>query len=162
MRAFWRRKREEWVRPVAACGGDSSCDWVRAKRGGEAASRMGGRRSRASIELLPEHVGRLLGIEGYSHLIVVCYLDVAETAPEKPETLTLASGNTYGIFATRSQLRPNHLGVSVVELLGREGVSLRVRGLGRDRWDAGVGREAVSAGIRRGGRGAGAGVRRET
>jgi tRNA (Thr-GGU) A37 N-methylase len=43
--------------------------------------------------------------------------------------LTLESGNTYGIFATRSQLRPNHLGVSVVPLLGREGTTLRVRGL---------------------------------
>lgn len=71
----------------------------------------------------------LAGIGGYSHVIVVCYLDLAATAPEQPETLTLASGNAYGILATRSQLRPNHLGVSAVRLLGVEGATLRVRGL---------------------------------
>ena len=81
------------------------------------------------IELLPEHGPKLAGIERYSHVFVVCYLDLAEDAPSKPESLRLASGNAYGILATRSQLRPNHLGVSVVPLLGREGNTLIVRGL---------------------------------
>lgn len=83
----------------------------------------------SSIELLPEHEPRLAGMGAYSHIIVVFYMDLAEDAPEKPDTLTLRSGRTYGIFATRSQLRPNHLGVSVVELLAAEGAALRVRGL---------------------------------
>ena len=81
------------------------------------------------LEFLPEHEPRLKGIDAYSHLIVVTYLDIAADAPDKPERLTVASGNAYGIFATRSQLRPNHLGVSVVESLGHEGGVLRVRGL---------------------------------
>ncbi len=81
------------------------------------------------IEMLPAHSARLRGIDAYSHLLVVFYMDVAGGAPEQPETLTLASGNACGIFATRSQLRPNHLGVSAVELLSVEGTSLRVRGL---------------------------------
>lgn len=89
----------------------------------------GWERIESRIEFLPEHAARLDGIDAYSHVIVVCYLDLAEDAPEKPENLTLPSGNTCGIFATRSQLRPNHLGVSVVGLLGREGHALRVRGL---------------------------------
>ena len=46
-----------------------------------------------------------------------------------PEHLTLASGNRYGMFATRSQLRPNHLGVSAVRLDGHDGATLRVTGL---------------------------------
>lgn len=81
------------------------------------------------IELLPEHEARLEGIERYSHLIVVFYLDIAEDAPEKPEKLTLESGQAYGIFATRSQLRPNHLGVSSIPLIARDGLALTVRGL---------------------------------
>jgi tRNA-Thr(GGU) m(6)t(6)A37 methyltransferase TsaA len=81
------------------------------------------------IEFLPEHEARLEGLDQYSHIIVVFYMDLAADAPEKPERLMLASGNTYGIFATRSQLRPNHLGVSVVPVLGLEGSVLRVRGL---------------------------------
>jgi tRNA-Thr(GGU) m(6)t(6)A37 methyltransferase TsaA len=81
------------------------------------------------VEMLPEHEGRLTGIEAYSHLIVVFAMDLAAGAPEQPERLTLASGRTYGIFATRSQLRPNHLGVSVVRLLGVDRTRLRVLGL---------------------------------
>lgn len=80
------------------------------------------------IEFLPEHSARLAGIERYSHLIVVFYMDIAAGAPEKPEQVTLATG-AYGIFATRSQLRPNHLGVSVVALVRAEPGQLTVRGL---------------------------------
>lgn len=81
------------------------------------------------IEIAPEHAAKLAGLAAYSHVIVTFYMDMAADAPEKPDTLTLASGNTYGIFATRSQLRPNHLGVSAVPLLGVERATLRVRGL---------------------------------
>ncbi len=83
----------------------------------------------SEVVFAQEHERRLEGIERFSHVIVVVYLDVAASAPEKPEQLTLAGGRVAGIFATRSQLRPNHLGVSVVELLGRDGTVLRVRGL---------------------------------
>lgn len=83
----------------------------------------------SNIEVDPAHEARLAGLETYSHVIVVFYMDLAEAAPEKPESLALRSGRAYGIFATRSQLRPNHLGVSVVELLGRDGATIRLRGL---------------------------------
>jgi tRNA-Thr(GGU) m(6)t(6)A37 methyltransferase TsaA len=83
----------------------------------------------SEIVVLPEHEAKLAGIEGYSHLLVSFWMDLAPASPEKPETLTLASGNTYGILATRSQLRPNHLGVSAVPLLSRDGALLRVLGL---------------------------------
>ena len=128
MKAFWRRRREEWLRPeapaevVLAAVGFVRNEVLKPRPHG-----WDGVESR--IEFLPEHATRLKGIEGYSHVIVVTYLDVAADAPEKPERLTLASGNSYGIFATRSQLRPNHLGVSAVALLGRDGPTLRVRGL---------------------------------
>jgi len=87
----------------------------------------------SQIELRSEHRDRAFGIEGYSHLIVVFYMDLAAGAPDFPKQVTLQSGNAYGILATRSQLRPNHLGVSVVPLTGVErrgkAVVLRVRGL---------------------------------
>jgi len=56
-------------------------------------------------------------------------MDLAAGAPDKPESLRLASGRTAGILATRSQLRPNHLGVSAVRLLGVDGGTITVRGL---------------------------------
>ncbi len=89
----------------------------------------GWERLRSRIEVAPEHEARLRGLEAFSHVIVVTYLDLAAAAPEKPETLQAASGREYGIFATRSQLRPNHLGVSVCRLLRREGRVLEVESL---------------------------------
>ena len=83
----------------------------------------------STIEFLPEHELRLHGLDRYSHVIVVFATDLAAAAPEKPEQMTLASGHVYGVFATRSQLRPNHLGVSAIQLLGVDGCSVRVRGL---------------------------------
>jgi tRNA-Thr(GGU) m(6)t(6)A37 methyltransferase TsaA len=81
------------------------------------------------IEILPEHEAKLLHLDRYSHIIVTFYMDLAPGAPEKPEQLTLKSGNQYGILATRSQLRPNHLGVSAVALVAVDGATLRVHGL---------------------------------
>jgi tRNA-Thr(GGU) m(6)t(6)A37 methyltransferase TsaA len=42
---------------------------------------------------------------------------------------TPIDGIPHGVFATRSPFRPNPLGLTVVELLGREGNRLRVRGV---------------------------------
>ncbi len=87
------------------------------------------------IEFAPEHAAKLRGLDAYSHILVVFYMDEAAAASEKPEQLTLASGNSYGIFATRSQLRPNHLGVSVVPLLAVDAAHSRVRVKGLDAID---------------------------
>ena len=80
------------------------------------------------IEVLAEHAERMRGIEEYSHVVAVFYMDLAADAPEKPSTLPVEGVET-GILATRSQLRPNHLGVAAVSLLGVEGTVVRVRGL---------------------------------
>ena len=45
-------------------------------------------------------------------------------------TATPPSDNrTHGVFATRSPQRPNPIGLTVVELLHRDGAALRVRGI---------------------------------
>ncbi len=128
MKAFWRRKPDDWQRPAAPA--EVTLHAMGYVRNAVAKPQPHGwERVESTLDLLPEHAARLEGIDGYSHVIVVTYLDIAANAPQKPEQLTLASGNTYGIFATRSQLRPNHLGVSVVELLSQDGTTLKVRGL---------------------------------
>jgi tRNA-Thr(GGU) m(6)t(6)A37 methyltransferase TsaA len=123
-----RRKRESWQRPPPPA--EVTLRAIGFVRNGVAKPRpRGWEKVESRVELLPEHAPKLAGIERYSHVIVVFCADVAEGAPEKPETLTLASGNSYGILATRSQLRPNHLGVSVVALERVDGATLHVRGL---------------------------------
>ncbi len=80
------------------------------------------------VELYPEFEGGLEGIEGFSHLILICYLHQAPPNPElrvKP----FLDDHTHGVFATRFPHRPNPIGVSVVRLLNRDGRRLSVQGL---------------------------------
>jgi len=80
-----------------------------------------------SLEILPEFEGGLRDIEGFSHLFVVWVFDRSEGYE------LLASPPTddrpHGVFATRAPRRPNPIGLTVVELVGRDGPRLRVRGV---------------------------------
>jgi tRNA (adenine37-N6)-methyltransferase len=80
------------------------------------------------LEILPEFERGLHDVDGFSHLYVIWVFDRAEpgdTLVSRPPT----DDRPHGVFATRSPQRPNPLGLSVVELLGREGNRLRVRGV---------------------------------
>jgi tRNA-Thr(GGU) m(6)t(6)A37 methyltransferase TsaA len=80
-----------------------------------------------TLELLPEFEPGLADIEGFSHLFVIWAFDRSQGFDL---TATPPSDNrTHGVFATRSPRRPNPLGLTVVELLSREGRMLRVRGV---------------------------------
>jgi len=80
-----------------------------------------------SLEIRAELEPGLTDIEGFSHLIVIWIFDRAEgfslvgTPP--------SDDRPHGVFASRSPRRPNPIGLTVVELLGREGPILRVRGI---------------------------------
>ncbi len=79
------------------------------------------------LSILPAFAPGLTDIEGYSHLIVLWVFDrsdvfdlmVTPPSDERP----------HGVFSTRSPRRPNPIGLTVVELLHREGASLYVRGV---------------------------------
>jgi len=80
-----------------------------------------------TLEILPEFELGLTDIEGFSHLFVIWAFDRSEgyalvgTPP--------SDNRPHGVFATRSPRRPNPIGLTVVELLRREGAVLRVRGV---------------------------------
>ncbi len=81
-----------------------------------------------AIELLREYEPGLKDIDGFSHLYVLWQFDRADgfdliAHPPTDEK------RPHGVFATRSPRRPNPIGLTVVELLGRDGSSLRVRGV---------------------------------
>lgn len=79
------------------------------------------------LEIQAEFEDGLKDIEGFSHLFVIWAFDRAEgyslvgTPP--------SDDRPHGVFATRSPRRPNPIGLTVVELLSREGRMLRVRGI---------------------------------
>jgi tRNA-Thr(GGU) m(6)t(6)A37 methyltransferase TsaA len=85
----------------------------------------------ALIEVDPDWAEALDGIEDFSHIWLLWWLDRRDAPPDalrvhpegRPEMPLV------GIFATRSPRRPNPLAMTVVQLLERQGRHLRVRGL---------------------------------
>ncbi len=79
------------------------------------------------LEIAPELEEGLNDIEGFSHLFVIWVFDRSEgyALTGVPPT----DDRPHGVFATRSPYRPNPIGLTVVEVLGREGRNVRVRGL---------------------------------
>jgi tRNA-Thr(GGU) m(6)t(6)A37 methyltransferase TsaA len=79
------------------------------------------------IEIQPELEQGLTDIEGFSHLFIIWAFHKADgcsllgTPP--------SDNRPHGVFATRSPRRPNPIGLTVVELLERDGPRLRVRGV---------------------------------
>lgn len=80
-----------------------------------------------ALEILQEFEIGLTDIEGFSHLFVVWVFDRAQgfellgTPP--------SDDRPHGMFATRSPRRPNPIGLTVVELLRRDGRLLHVHGV---------------------------------
>jgi tRNA (adenine37-N6)-methyltransferase len=80
-----------------------------------------------TLEILPQFEAGLQDIEGFSHLFVLWVFDRVEgfellgTPP--------ADNRPHGVFATRSPFRPNPIGLTVVEVTGRHGLRLHVRGV---------------------------------
>lgn len=79
------------------------------------------------LEILPQFEAGLADIEGFSHIIVLWVFDRIEgfdLLANPP-----SDNRSHGVFATRSPRRPNPIGLSIVELLRREGPHLNVRGV---------------------------------
>jgi tRNA-Thr(GGU) m(6)t(6)A37 methyltransferase TsaA len=87
----------------------------------------------AKIRVFPEFCAGLRGIEDFSHLIVLYWLDSHDTE-EKRRTLLVfprrhKANVEKGVFACRSPSRPNPIGLCVVESVKVEGCRLTVTGL---------------------------------
>jgi tRNA-Thr(GGU) m(6)t(6)A37 methyltransferase TsaA len=79
----------------------------------------------AVIEVDPPFDHGLAGIDGFSHLIALYWLhqsrrDVVVQTPSH-------KSGPHGVFALRSPVRPNPIGLAVVEVLGREGNRIHIR-----------------------------------
>lgn len=97
------------------------------------------REMEAELEIYPEFESALEGIDGYSHLFVICYFhnlrpDQIGPLQVKPRRLVnrgfrLEDLPVLGVFALDSPTRPNPIGLTLVRLLGRQGRHLKVKGI---------------------------------
>lgn len=86
----------------------------------------------SEIVLNPEYGEALDGVKDYSHLFILFWITripsnrrgMMKIHPRSREDLPLV-----GIFATRTQYRPNPIGLTLVKVLSRRKNVLRVRGL---------------------------------
>lgn len=78
------------------------------------------------LEILPEFEAGLKDIDGFSHLYVIWEFDRSDSTYELLGTPP-TDDRPHGVFATRSPRRPNPIGLTVVELLRREGNRLYVK-----------------------------------
>jgi tRNA-Thr(GGU) m(6)t(6)A37 methyltransferase TsaA len=89
-------------------------------------------RDRAVIQVAADSVPALSGLDGFSHAIVLTWLD--RVSEEERGTLQEHPGGDdsmprTGVFALRTHHRPNPVGVTVVRVDRVEGDSLHVVGL---------------------------------
>lgn len=88
------------------------------------------------IEIVPRWEAGLAGIEGFSHLVVMFYLDRAtrRRSSGSPSPAEGVAGlDPIGFFSTRTPKRPNPIGLSCPRLVRRDGRFLTVTGI--DAWD---------------------------
>jgi len=81
-----------------------------------------------TLEIRPDLEAGLNDIEGFSHLFVFWVFHRSEGF-DLVARVPVDEKRPHGVFATRSPRRPNPIGLTVVELLGRDGPRLRVRGV---------------------------------
>ncbi len=117
------------LRPVGLVHTTATKDEIREKKGGR----------HSEIEVYPQYEAALDGLEGFSHVFVLAYLD--QLRPEqvghlkvRPRGLLryglkLEELPLVGVFALDSPTRPNPIGLSLVPLDRREGRKLVVSDL---------------------------------
>lgn len=89
-------------------------------------------RQRSEIQLAESHAERLIGLDDYSHVIVIGWLhDVPEELRDRPTAYPAGDDRLplQGALALRGGARPNPLSFTVCELRGIEGATLTVQGL---------------------------------
>lgn len=86
----------------------------------------------SELVLKPEFSEAMEGLEEFSHIIVLFWMHRAFPQPGswgKVHPKGRPELPLVGVFATRSPIRPNPIGMTVVRLLERQGNILKVMGL---------------------------------
>ena len=80
-----------------------------------------------TVEVYPEFAAGLKDTEGFSHIVLLYWFH--RSAGYRLRVRPFLDPEERGLFATRYPARPNPIGISTVELLGRDGNRLQIRGV---------------------------------
>lgn len=80
---------------------------------------------KATIEVFEKYAEGLTDLLGFSHIYLIYHFHLSRkfSLTVKP----FLDNVSHGLFATRAPARPNAIGLSVVELIGKEENTLRVK-----------------------------------
>lgn len=87
---------------------------------------------KSKIILNSEYTGALLGLENFSHVIIVTYLHQAKYEKEKHlqrRPRNLETMPKVGIFSQRAKDRPNPIGITAVKIISVGDDYLEIKGL---------------------------------
>lgn len=87
----------------------------------------GGRGQRGELIIRPEFGDGLADLDGFSHIYLLYLFHQAHRT--ELSVVPFLDGSRRGVFATRSPLRPNHIGLSVVELTGVQGCRVGIKNI---------------------------------
>ncbi|MBN1380602.1 MAG: tRNA (N6-threonylcarbamoyladenosine(37)-N6)-methyltransferase TrmO [Deltaproteobacteria bacterium] len=76
------------------------------------------------VEIFPEYEEGLCDLEGFSHIYLIYHFHLRKTV--KLTVKPFLQDIERGVFSTRAPNRPNPIGLSIVELIGREGNTLHL------------------------------------
>ncbi len=79
------------------------------------------------LELNEELTGGLKDLQGFSHIYLLYSFHQATRT--ELEVIPFMDTQSRGVFSTRSPLRPNHIGLSIVQLIKVEGNRVYVNGI---------------------------------
>ena len=85
------------------------------------------KKHKGRIVIHPEFAAGLTDLEGFSHIIVLFYFHLSKTT--KLEVIPFLDTVLRGVYATRAPIRPNRIGLSIVELVSREDNVLHIQGV---------------------------------
>ncbi|MEO7728072.1 MAG: tRNA (N6-threonylcarbamoyladenosine(37)-N6)-methyltransferase TrmO [Burkholderiales bacterium] len=87
----------------------------------------------SEIHVDPQLASGLQELAGFSHILVLFFLDRAQGFDPAKQLMRKPRGRedmqAVGVFAQRTKYRPNPIGITAVQLLGIEGNVVKVRGL---------------------------------
>ena len=79
------------------------------------------------VEIFPEFAEGLGDLQGFSHIYLIFHFNRA--GPVQLIVKPFLQDIARGVFATRAPCRPNSIGLSIVELIGRDGNVLLLDGV---------------------------------